>query len=98
VEGVRILDASKVDSSAQIELIEGYVRLIPLLNDKCIHPKGGNYWPNYHEPMVHVTSNFLERVKRVAFVGGGDSMLLHEILKYELLELVVALELDQRGA
>lgn len=30
------------------------------------------------------------------FVGGGDSMLLHELLKYDSLELVVALELDQR--
>lgn len=35
-------------------------------------------------------------VKRVVFVGGGDSMLLHEVLKYEGLEMVLGLELDQK--
>ncbi|EED88836.1 hypothetical protein THAPSDRAFT_264237, partial [Thalassiosira pseudonana CCMP1335] len=34
--------------------------------------------------------------KRVVFVGGGDSMLLHEVLKYEGLEMVLGLELDQK--
>jgi spermidine synthase len=35
-------------------------------------------------------------VKRVVFVGGGDSMLLHEVLKYKDLEIVLGLELDQK--
>ena len=30
------------------------------------------------------------------FVGGGDAMLLHEILKYPQVELVLGLELDQK--
>mmetsp|Transcript_31004 Transcript_31004/g.70937 ORF Transcript_31004/g.70937 Transcript_31004/m.70937 type:complete len:1235 (-) Transcript_31004:66-3770(-) len=54
-----------------------------------------SYRPHYHEPMVHYTARFHENIKRVVFVGGGDSMLLHEILKYPSLELVVGLELDQ---
>eukprot|EP00797_Seminavis_robusta_P035388 Sro875_g214440.1 Polyamine aminopropyltransferase (834) ;mRNA; r:37576-40077 len=35
-------------------------------------------------------------MERVLFVGGGDSMLLHEILKYETIQKVVGLELDQQ--
>ena len=38
---------------------------------------------------------FFDEVKSNLFVGGGDSMLLHEALKYPSLELVVGLELDQ---
>ena len=34
-------------------------------------------------------------MQRVLFVGDGDFMLLHEILKYPALEKVVGLELDQ---
>jgi S-adenosylmethionine/arginine decarboxylase-like enzyme len=35
-------------------------------------------------------------MKRVAFIGGGDSMLLHEALKYPNVELILGLELDQK--
>lgn len=56
------------------------------------------YRPHYHEMVVHNTARFLplKSIKRVLWVGGGDSMLLHEILKYPSLELVVGLELDQK--
>lgn len=37
----------------------------------------------------------MEDVRRVIFIGGGDSMLLHEALKYPNLEKVIGLELDQ---
>jgi len=57
-----------------------------------------SYRPHYHEMVVHNTARFLppNSIKRVLWVGGGDSMLLHEILKYPSLELVVGLELDQK--
>ena len=55
-----------------------------------------SYRPHYHEMVVHNTARFLDKIKRVVFVGGGDSMLLHEIVKYPSLELVVGLELDQK--
>ena len=55
-----------------------------------------SYRPHYHEMAVHYTALFLNKIKRVLFVGGGDSMLLHETLKYPSLELVVGLELDQK--
>jgi spermidine synthase len=54
-----------------------------------------NYRPHYHEYVVHAAARFVDKVKRVIFIGGGDSMLLHETLKYPELELVVGLELDQ---
>lgn len=54
-----------------------------------------SYRPYYHEYMIHAAARFVDSVKRVVFVGGGDSMLLHEALKYPDLELVVGLELDQ---
>lgn len=54
-----------------------------------------SYRPHYHEFAVHYPARFIETIKRVLFVGGGDSMVLHEVLKYPSLELVVGLELDQ---
>jgi spermidine synthase len=55
----------------------------------------GSYRPHYHEMVVHYTARFLDNIKRVLWVGGGDSMLLHDILKYPSLEFVVGLEIDQ---
>lgn len=54
-----------------------------------------NYRPQYHEYVTHAAGRFVKDVRRVIFIGGGDSMLLHETLKYPNLELVVGLELDQ---
>ncbi|CAJ1961982.1 unnamed protein product [Cylindrotheca closterium] len=54
-----------------------------------------SYRPQYHEYSANYAARFLDSVKRVLFVGGGDSMLLHEALKYKNLEKVVGLELDQ---
>ena len=69
-------------------------------DDVCFELEGTtqictNYRPHYHELMVHAPASYIKAVRRVVFVGGGDSMLLHEVLKYPTLELVVGLELDQ---
>lgn len=74
--------------------------------DKCLRldatlQQCSSYRPHYHEPFVHLSAAYLNRgylsgVRRVVFVGGGDSMLLHEILKYDNLEMVLGLELDQK--
>jgi len=55
----------------------------------------GCYRPHYHEMVVHYTARFLPSIRRVVWVGGGDSMLLHEIVQYPHLELAVGLEIDQ---
>ena len=73
-----------------------------MVQDKClwldqVMQQCSSYRPQYHEPFVHLSASYVpnNNVKRVVFVGGGDSMLLHEILKYPSLELVLGLELDQ---
>ena len=53
------------------------------------------YRPHYHELVVDIPARYIDTVRRVLFVGGGDSMILAEAFKYPSLELVVGLELDQ---
>jgi spermidine synthase len=72
----------------------------PKDDDTCLHLDGmlqicTSYRPHYHEFFVHYPARYLPEVKRVIFLGSGDAMLLHEILKYPSLEKVVGLELDQ---
>jgi len=55
-----------------------------------------SFRPHYHEAFVHVPAQYVDDVKRVVFLGGGDNMILHEIMKYPNLELVVGMELDQQ--
>jgi len=56
-----------------------------------------SYRPYHYEHMVHAAARYVPKVRRVLFVGSGDGLLLHEIMKYDDrgLELVVGLELDQ---
>mmetsp|Transcript_37191 Transcript_37191/g.81434 ORF Transcript_37191/g.81434 Transcript_37191/m.81434 type:complete len:1243 (-) Transcript_37191:215-3943(-) len=54
--------------------------------------------PHYHELMVHYAAGFVDSVERVIVLGGGDNMVLHEVLKYDSLKLAVVLELDQTVA
>uniref|UniRef100_A0A7S1C2F9 SET domain-containing protein n=1 Tax=Corethron hystrix TaxID=216773 RepID=A0A7S1C2F9_9STRA len=89
-----------------IEEIQTAYQLISVMfnpdnKDMCFDLDGtvqqcASYRPHYHEPIVHYTARFLDKIERVLFVGGGDSMLLHEILKYSSLDKVVGLELDQQ--
>jgi len=53
-----------------------------------------SFRPHYHEIFVHYPASFVKQVKRVLFMGGGDLMILHELLKYPL-EVAYGLELDQ---
>lgn len=71
-----------------------------LRDDTCLFMNGhlhacASFRPHYHEVFVHYPARFVDEVKRVAFIGGGDNMIVHEILKYPSLELAVGLELDQ---
>jgi len=48
---------------------------------------------------VHYVARYFDKpMERVLFVGGGDSMLLHELLKYESVTKIVGMELDQSVA
>jgi len=74
----------------------------PATQDRCLYLDGVyqqciSYWPHYHELVVHKPSKYIkEGLKRVLWVGGGDSGVLNEFLKYPTLELAVGLELDQQ--
>ena len=69
-------------------------------DDTCLHLDEmlqicSSYRPHYHEFFVHFPAQFVKKVKRVMFLGSGDAMLLHEILKYPDLEKVVGLDTGQ---
>jgi len=73
----------------------------PETKNACFHLDGvfqicESYWPHYHEMFVHKPAKYLKEVKRLLWVGGGDSGLVNEIVKYPSLELAVGLELDQK--
>jgi hypothetical protein len=55
-----------------------------------------NFRAHYHEAAIHVPLQYIKDVKRVLYIGGGDNMVLHELLKYDHIELIVGMELDQQ--
>jgi hypothetical protein len=74
----------------------------PRTKEMCFHidtifQMCSSYRPHYHEMGVHLPARYIvDSPKRVLWIGGGDAMFLHEILKYPDLELAVGLELDQK--
>jgi len=71
------------------------------INDVCFDLDNvvqicSSYRPHYHEYNMDFAARYLDDIRRVVFVGGGDSMLLYETLKYPNLEKVIGLELDQK--
>jgi len=59
-------------------------------NGKVVHSCRA-FWPHVHETIVHYPASFIPKgeMKRVLYVGGGDIIILHEILRYPSLELVI---------
>ena len=50
----------------------------------------------YHEMMVHVALNSKPDVKQVLIVGGGDGGVLKELVKYEQIQGIDLVEIDER--
>lgn len=71
-------------------------------NDICLLLDGmaqtcSCFSPHYHDLFAHFGTRYLEDVKRIAIVGGGDAKMMYELMKYnKTLELLVQLELDQK--
>jgi spermidine synthase/S-adenosylmethionine/arginine decarboxylase-like enzyme len=70
------------------------------VKDKCLELDDmlqicSSFRAHYHDYVTHFPARYKQEIKRVLFVGGGDSMVLHEMLKYPNIELIVGLELDQ---
>lgn len=49
----------------------------------------------YHEMITHFPASYLKTLRHVLIIGGGDLMTLREIMKYETIESVKMLELDE---
>ena len=100
-----VLQNGLVDRSDIIDFIESPYQEIRFFkveerNELCfslddlIHTCA-SFRPTMHEIYVHYPISYLKSLRRVVFLGGGDSMVLHEILKYSSVEFVLGIELDQ---
>ena len=50
----------------------------------------------YHEFITHLPAAYLQKLKNVLIIGGGDGMALREIMKYNSIKNVYMLELDKK--
>ena len=50
----------------------------------------------YHEYIVHFPAAYLSKLERVLIVGGGDCMVLREVMKYPSIKHVDMLEIDKQ--
>lgn len=55
-----------------------------------------NFRAHYHETMIHAPLQYVKNPKKVIFIGSGDNLVLAEVLKYDSIEKVVGLEMDQQ--
>ncbi len=100
-EGTYELSSEMAQSHYQTIEFKEYLDINTGNKNKCLFLQGWvqtctSFRPHYHEWLIHYPASFLKEVKRVLFIGGGDNMILHEVLKYPSLELVVGMELDQQ--
>jgi len=49
----------------------------------------------YHEMIVHVPMNYLEKAKKVLIIGGGDCGTLSEVCKHQNVEEIIMIEIDK---
>lgn len=49
----------------------------------------------YHEFITHIPIYYIKKLERVLIIGGGDCMVLREVMKYNTIKKVDMLELDQ---
>mmetsp|Transcript_32049 Transcript_32049/g.73726 ORF Transcript_32049/g.73726 Transcript_32049/m.73726 type:complete len:1237 (-) Transcript_32049:124-3834(-) len=72
----------------------------PEKNDACFllneEPQtSSSFRAHYHDIAAHFPTRYFDSIRRVAILGGGDSLMLQEMMKYDTIEKVVHLELDQ---
>ena len=49
----------------------------------------------YHEQMVHIPMQLTSNAKNILVLGGGDGLIVRELLKYNFVQQVTLVELDQ---
>ena len=51
---------------------------------------------HYHEFMVHFPGTYVPEFENVLIIGGGDCMILREVMKYKSIKNVTMIEIDKR--
>lgn len=49
----------------------------------------------YHEPMVHLPMNLIDKKSNILILGGGDGCIARELFKYDTIENITLVDLDQ---
>lgn len=75
------------------------IQIVESKQDKCLLLDGifqicDSYNDIYSETYVHLAVGFLNQLKKVLIIGGGDALALNEVLKYKNVEKIIQLELD----
>ena len=100
-ESMKLIDRDVNDKvQSPFQLLTFLDRQEKEVQDKCLELDDmlqicSSFRPHYHDYVTHFPARYKQEIKRVLFVGGGDCMVLHEMLKYPNIELIVGLELDQ---
>jgi hypothetical protein len=95
-----------IEDGTEIGKLEGFYQSLEFYYEKdyentymhmaeWLH-SGSNFRAHYHEAAIHVPLQYVKDVKRVLYIGGGDNMVVHELLKYPNIELIAGMELDQQ--
>lgn len=63
-----------------------------VINDEIQHVE--NWWPLYHEAIVHIPMMFIQRPRSVLILGGGDLYAAELVLRYPSIEKVVLCDYD----
>jgi len=50
----------------------------------------------YHEPMVHTTLGLTKKKENILVLGGGDGCIVRELLKYEAINNITLVDLDNK--
>lgn len=95
--GIRYCDVKHVVSTqSQKHVIDSYFHrdlgAILVLNGEVQVVE--KWAPLYHESLVHIPAAFLQSLRSVLVLGGGDLFAVNEILKYDSIERVLVVDFD----
>ena len=63
-----------------------------VINDEIQHVE--NWYPFYHESLVHIPMMFINKPRNILILGGGDLFAANEILKYQSVKKVTLCDYD----
>lgn len=95
LSNLKLVDYEKSRYHGRIELFEHKdLGKVLLIGGEIHHIE---VWtPLYHETVVHLPIAFINDVKRVLILGGGDFFIAEEVLKYDSIKEIVMIEHDAK--